>query len=202
MTRPPFWRRRFFVHRIQKTYALWIGFLLFVYSVLLFGLAYMAPYIRPALKLISPAPLEERAAAATQFLVLGQTLWPAILALIVVAGLFSVIITHRVAGPLYRLEQSAREVAQGNLSLRLRFRKNDQIHELSEVINEALANLDHTLVEVRHREANLRTAVRWIVDELKPDPSVKPEVMKQLELALEEGARIEDVLRRYRLSKV
>lgn len=36
----------------------------------------------PAIKLISSGPLEEREIAATQFLVLGQTIWPATVVLI------------------------------------------------------------------------------------------------------------------------
>ncbi|MCH6558204.1 MAG: hypothetical protein IH803_08320 [Nitrospirae bacterium] len=75
-------RGRYYVHTIQKTYAVYIGALLFIYSVALFGLAFVAPYVMPAIKLISSGPLEEREIAATQFLVLGQTIWPATVVLI------------------------------------------------------------------------------------------------------------------------
>ena len=81
----------------------------------------------PAIKLISSGPLEEREIAATQFLVLGQTIWPAIVVLILACAAFSIYLTHRLAGPLYRLEQTAKELVGGNLSLRIRLRKGDQL---------------------------------------------------------------------------
>lgn len=51
-------------------------------------------------------------------------------------------LTHRLAGPLYGLEQTAKELVGGNLSLRIRLRKGDQLQELAEVANEALENLE------------------------------------------------------------
>ncbi|MDA2910473.1 hypothetical protein MYX04_06045 [Nitrospiraceae bacterium AH_259_D15_M11_P09] len=47
------------VYHFQKTYALWLGLVLFIYSVLLFGFAFAAPFVLPALKLVAPLPLEE-----------------------------------------------------------------------------------------------------------------------------------------------
>src|SRR5947209_19503753 len=77
--RLPLWKRRFYVHKIQRTYAIWFGLFMFFSSLLVFGLAFLAPFIPPALKLVSQIPLEERARAANQFLILAQTVtvWPA-----------------------------------------------------------------------------------------------------------------------------
>ncbi len=36
-------RARVYVYRFQKTYALWLGLLLFIYSVVIFGLAFVPP---------------------------------------------------------------------------------------------------------------------------------------------------------------
>src|SRR3989449_7674051 len=71
--RLPLWKRRFYVHKIQRTYAIRFGLFMFFSSLLVFGLAFLVPFILPAVKLVSQIPLEERARAANQFLVLAQT---------------------------------------------------------------------------------------------------------------------------------
>lgn len=193
-------RGRYYVHTIQKTYAVYLGALLFTYSVALFGLAFVAPYVMPAITLISSGPLEEREIAATQFLVLGQTIWPAIVVLILACAAFSIYLTHRLAGPLYRLEQTAKELVGGNLSLRIRLRKEDQLQELAEVANEALENLEQAFGEIRAREANSRGALRQVVDEMRVQPAADHGRLETLEKALKEGEQIDAVLQRFRFS--
>src|SRR2546422_3439051 len=75
--RLPLWKRRFYVHKIQRTYAIRFGLFMFFSSLLVFGLAFLVPFILPALKLVSQIPLEERARAANQLLVLTRPSgWP------------------------------------------------------------------------------------------------------------------------------
>lgn len=193
-------RWRFYIHKIQKTYAVWLGILLFVYSLIASVLAFFAPYILPAIKLISPIPLEERAVAATQFLVLAQTVWPAIIVLILGSALLSLSLTHRLAGPLYRLEQSVKEWAQGNLSLRIRFRKRDELHELGGVFNEALAHFERTIIEIRDRQAGSCEALRQVLSDMRAQSSVNREMLERLESALKEGERVDEVFKTFRLS--
>ncbi len=192
---------RVYVYRFQKTYALWLALLLFIYSVVIFGLAFAAPYVLPALKLIQPLPLEERVLAARQFLVFGQTLWPALAALIVAAAVFSLYLTHRLAGPLYRLHQSARELAQGNLTLRVRLRRGDELHELANVANTALVNLDQAFGEIRAHGAHSQAAVGRVVEALRAQPGTNPECLEDLEGALKEGEQLDSVLQRFRFAE-
>lgn len=198
--RPPGFRRRFYVHKIQKTYAIKLGVFLLVYSLLVFGLAFLVPHLIPAVKLGLPIPLEEQALPAAQLLILGETIWPGIIALIVASSIFSIYLTHRLAGPLYRFEESVKELIQGNLSLRIRLRKRDELYELAGMINQALTNLEQALVEITQQEARRREAGRQILDEMRSQPSVNREILQRLELILKEGERIDEVLNRFRLS--
>ncbi len=199
--KPPLWQRQFYVHKIQKTYAIWFGLFMFVSSVLVFGLAFLVPFISPALKLVSPGSLEERAMAAKQFLFLAQTILPGLLVLIPAAALFSIYLTHRLAGPLFRVEHAARELIRGNLALRLRLRKGDELQELAGLINEALSNLDRAFLEIRDSQDHARAALSWILDEMKKQPTVNREVLGRLESALEHGGRIQDTLKRFEVSQ-
>jgi len=199
--KPAFWKRKFYVHKIQRTYAIWFGMFMFVSSVLVFGLAFLVPFILPAIKLVSDVPLEERARAAAQFTLLAQTVWPALIVFIVAAAVFSVYLTHRVAGPLFRIEQTAREMVRGNLGLRIRLRKGDELHELAGLINEALNNLDQAFLEIRGSQARAREALSWILDEMKKHPSVNHEVLGRLETALKHGGQIQETLKKFQLSQ-
>ncbi len=201
--KPPLWKRRFYVHKIQRTYAIWFGLFMFFSSLLVFGLTFLVPFIRPALKLVSPLPLEERARAADQFLVLAQTVtvWPALVVLIPAAAVFSIYVTHRLAGPLFRLEQTARELIRGNLALRIRLRKGDELHELAGLLNEVLDTLEQAFRGIRESEAHAREVLSWIMDEMRRQPSVNREVLNRLEIALKEGERIDEILKRFQISE-
>jgi HAMP domain-containing protein len=199
--RPPLWKRRFFVHKIQRTYAIQFGLFMFFATLLIFGLAFLVPFMLPALKLVSQIPLEERARAAQQFLVLTQSIWPALVVLIPTAAVFSIFLTHRLAGPLFRIEQTARELIRGNLALRIRLRKGDELHELAGLLNEGLDTLEQAFRGIRESEAHARQVLSWIMDEMRKEPSVNREALKRLEIALKSGERIDEILKKFQLSK-
>ena len=199
--RPPQWRRRFYVHKIQRTYAIWLGLFMFFSALLVFGLVFFIPFILPAIKLASPLPLAERAIAANQFLILAQTVWPALALMIPAAAVFSLYLTHRLAGPLYRFEQTARELIRGNLALRIRLRKRDELHELAGLLNEVFDMLEQAFRDIRDSEAHVREGLSWIMDQMKRQPSVNQEVVNRLKIALKGSERIDETLKRFQLSK-
>ena len=67
--------------------------------------------------------------------------------------LFSVFFSHRVAGPGYRIVKSLDAMTQGDLTMRIRLRKKDHLHDIAEGINHLVANwcetLDETAGEIR-----------------------------------------------------
>ena len=196
----PWWKRRFYVHKIQKTYAVWFGLFMFVSSLLVFGLALLVPFILPAVKLLSPAPLEERAIAATQLLSLVQMIVPALFFLVPAAACFSIYITHRLAGPLYRIEHSVRELRNGNLALRIRLRKGDELQELADLLNEAVATMDQAVREIKMSEDQVGTTLIQIRDEMKKNPSANDRMLERLHHALEHRQRLDEVLKRFQFS--
>lgn len=60
---------------------------------------------------------------------------PALVLLLLCLGL---IISHRIAGPIYRLEKDLDEIAKGNFSIRIKMRRNDELISLAEKINKIL----------------------------------------------------------------
>ena len=51
-------------------------------------------------------------------------------------------ISHKIAGPLYRLEEDIKLIADGNLSIRIRLRQEDQLQDLATQINQLVDNLE------------------------------------------------------------
>jgi methyl-accepting chemotaxis protein len=152
-------REGFFIHRIQKGYALWIGVLLFLYSALFFTLAFYGTHLKPMMALYSSDSLEERQAAAAEMLMLSETVWVAIPVLFFGSLIFSLILTRRVAGPLYRLDESTQQWVRGNLRWRMRFRPSDRLDELAEAANQALANIEQSFAHIQHQTRILQGAL-------------------------------------------
>lgn len=204
-------RRQIYVHRFQRSYAIGLGAFLFGYCLILFGLAFILPYIMPAIKLLSNGSIEDRASAATQLLSLvenvwpalvdiGTSMWPALLALVLAAAVFSIYLTHRVAGPLYRFQRSTAELAEGNLAVRIRLRNGDELQDLAELANQAVENLDQAMKEIRDRTAGATTSLRTAIDGLKATGGTEQTNVARLEEALHDTERVEDVLKRFRFS--
>ncbi|PIQ89530.1 MAG: hypothetical protein COV72_02585 [Candidatus Omnitrophica bacterium CG11_big_fil_rev_8_21_14_0_20_42_13] len=64
--------------------------------------------------------------------------------------------THSVAGPIYRLKHISEKVANGDLTLKVHFRKKDTIHQLAEIINHIIKGLHLRLKEFDGSLAKLR----------------------------------------------
>ena len=137
-----------------------------------------------------------------QLLFFAQTRWPALIALVLAAAAVSMYTSHRVAGPLYRLQQDAIRWKQGDLSFRVRLRKGDEemLQELAELLNQALMNLEKSLQEIRQHSTKARQNLRDVLDEMKGEPSPNEKRVEQLKVALEEAEQIDDVFMGFKRS--
>ncbi len=205
-------RKQIYVHKLQWTYASGLGLVLFGYSLLVFGLGFIVPFVVPAIKLISPLSREVQGRAAGRFFFVtdniwpalldaGQSIWPVLVVVILAAAALSFYVTHRFAGPLCHLQESLREYAQGNLSLRIRLREGDHLQDFAELANSAFANVEHAMIEIRDRRATGSEAGRAVLDEMRAQPAADRERLDKLELLVKESQQqIEEVLKRFRFS--
>ena len=69
-----------------------------------------------------------------------------VLALLV--GLLTLLVSHKIAGPMYRFEKDIQRVATGDLKSKIRIRKGDQFHEVAESLNDMVTNLNRNLTPV------------------------------------------------------
>lgn len=70
--------------------------------------------------------------------------------------LIALFISHRVAGPFYRFEQTLDKMAAGDLSSRIRLRKNDEGKALGEKINDFNEMLSNRLDRMLEVSENIR----------------------------------------------
>ena len=149
-------RTGFFVHRIQKGYAAWIGFLLFLYSTLFFTIAFYGAHLKSMVTLYGGGSLQERQAAAAELLMLSETVWVAVPILFFGSLIFSLIITRRVAGPLYRLDASMQQWSRGNVTWRIRFRPSDRLDDLATTANHAVDNMECALASLQQQNQTIQ----------------------------------------------
>jgi len=63
--------------------------------------------------------------------------------------ILAILITHTIAGPVYRLERTAEEIGEGNLGIVTRLRPRDEFKELADAVNEMCLSLAARVRRVR-----------------------------------------------------
>lgn len=76
-------------------------------------------------------------------------LLPSCLALIILAGWLSIFLTHRIAGPIYRITKNLRLADGGDLRVRIQLRSKDEGHILADAINTTLSGFDMTATKLK-----------------------------------------------------
>ena len=137
MAKRPYKRRQILVDRFQYRLVL-INLLYFLTILLIFSAALFLPLI---IQIESSTPLSEQEAVATQFLALHARVWPALLLAFLLLAIHSIIVSHRIAGPLIRFRNTFKAVATGDLSVRVTIRKHDYLGHEADILNEMIAGL-------------------------------------------------------------
>jgi len=69
---------------------------------------------------------------------INYTLLIELIVFIFFAGWLSLRLSHRIAGPLYRIEKSLIEIMEGKNIDEIKIRKYDELHDLADILNEFL----------------------------------------------------------------
>ncbi len=140
----PFLRRRnYLIDKHFQLKHLLITLILVALFVLILLTTIFLPYV---FELFSDVPLSEKAKAADVALVLHQNIWPGVGVAAVFIAVASIFITHKVAGPVYALKRVMREIAGGNMRVRAKLRKGDDLKDMETALNEMTESLETTLI--------------------------------------------------------
>ncbi|OGW84717.1 MAG: hypothetical protein A3C35_00360 [Omnitrophica bacterium RIFCSPHIGHO2_02_FULL_46_11] len=89
--------------------------------------------------------------------------------LVLFIGWGSIFLTHKVAGPIFKMGQYIRELQKGDLTVRIKFRKFDEIHHLAGEFNEMVSALEERVSKIKRL---VRTS---------PNQSIPKELKEELE---------------------
>lgn len=127
---------------------------------------------------------------------INATLLLRLLLLTPLVVLISVLLSHRIAGPLYRIQRFLKSVANGDLSAKLVLRKGDELQDLAGSINEMTDDLKNRVKKLKSlvnmSNLELEKLKRALGKELPEINVVKAEVvdltntLKELEERLSE----------------
>jgi methyl-accepting chemotaxis protein len=183
-------RKRFYIHSLQRKYAFLTFLLLASYTFVLAA----ALFLPPILRLPSGSSLEDQA-AASQFIALSDRLWPAILISVPIFMGVSLWVTHRFAGPVYRLEQSLRQIANGDLGLQVRFRDGDDLQELAVLVNQIIHQQGEALRIVQSVHQRLLEIMGQVRSKTVAPEQIS-QTLEQIQIQIEQ---IESLLRQFKL---
>jgi methyl-accepting chemotaxis protein len=156
MATRPYKRRRFLIESYQYR-LLFINLLYFCTILLIFAAVLFLPLI---LKLRSGSPsIIEQGELAGQFLTLHERVWPAMFVVFVLLALHSVLVSHRIAGPLYRFRSIFGAVGTGDLSVRANLRKGDYLGKESDSLNEMIASLRARIASIQSHHGEMQTVL-------------------------------------------
>jgi methyl-accepting chemotaxis protein len=148
----------------------------FVFVVLVFAGALFIPLV---IKLNSgdiSSPAVQ--AAAHEFLVLHNRLWAPLFGVFILLVLHNIIISHRIAGPLYRFRCYLKTVGDGDLSSSIRIRKKDYLHKDAEAVARMVESLRDKVVLMETQFANANEAWRSVRNSL--DGGVSEEMERKI----------------------
>ncbi len=177
--------------RFQLRTAFWIGCLSG-----LFSLAWIAASYYPLRQaILTMADFPERAKLVTTLNEIQWTLLLAALAVALMAMLLALYTSHRIAGPLFKLQQALKAMTEGDFSQRLEFRKMDAFKEfqpLTNLLGERMARLKLQAERDRELLKLLRGQVGELYTLVQGDDWKKEEVRRFVTRIKRELSALED----------
>ena len=93
-------------------------------------------------------------------------------------------LSHRIAGPLYKIEKSVKEIGAGDLTLKIKLRSTDEIKKMADCVNEMAKELKNQALEIKTKSGDLDRQI----DNLEIQDALKKllkEKKKELDKALD-----------------
>ena len=183
--------------RLQRAYTTKMAIAMGLYASLFFVLAFCGPYVLPAITLLTDAPLDDRHVAASQLLLLSDTVWVVIPVFVLGAVLFSMLATRRVANALERIGQSAHTWASGRTAHRLHFRTADGLDDLAKVLNQGWIEVGRGIETVQQEMTRSRAALDSAVNSLPVQDGSTHDVLQRLQVVTASLDHMQAALRKW-----
>jgi len=187
-------RKNYFIEKKFQTKYLLLTLLLLLSYTFIFIVVIFAPYI---FTLYFDYPLSEKNEAARALLLLHGTVWPWIGGVILFFCMISVLISHKVAGPLFRLKKSLIQVTQGDLDVVIKLRKWDDLKDLAEHMNTLIEELRTFVITLRNHYALLSEYILELEREIETKVLTEEKGKEIIRKVQESRKNIEAALKRF-----
>lgn len=84
---------------------------------------------------------------------------------VIIVAIIGVFYSHQFAGPSFKFESSIKEIAQGNLAMRIYLRKSDSMHNVAEALNVMIDNFRTVIQKANELAAQIKDASNSIKPE-------------------------------------
>jgi methyl-accepting chemotaxis protein len=106
--------------------------------------------------------------------------------LIFLLGLLS---SHKIAGPVYRIEKSVGEISEGNLALKIKLRPGDELVDLADAINIMTENLNNSINIDKETVTNIQKdldGIKSVIAARQDDPKALESSINNLDARIKE----------------
>ncbi|MBI2115618.1 MAG: hypothetical protein HYT85_11110 [candidate division NC10 bacterium] len=171
------WRRRQVI--VDLPFQLKCG-LFTVGSVLVYTLVFGFLIFYPLQQELTAAPsIQERARIAREILAIHRRIWPGMLTVSLLAGLHLFVVSHRIAGPVYKVRRTIEEMLRGKLPERFTLRRTDAFRHLEEVVRALADHLRDFSARSPGVDPQTLEGVRALCAAVLADPQAQPELQQQ-----------------------
>ena len=191
--KPTFWRRKFYVHPIQRKYFFLSLVPLVVCGFLLIFLVFFPLH----LALWGSASGPEKTVIMSQIQSLAVPVMLALLVSMLVSSIMSFFVTHRLGGPLYRIEQILHGVTDGELPTSVRIRRDDDLQEFAGLFDRAFRTISSAMTAVTDHQA--RAAKELAELHRKVQAELDGEVLHGLEEINRSHQEVQHILENFKL---
>ena len=87
-----------------------------------------------------------------------------------------ILLSHRIAGPLYRFEMTLKQLQQGDMTMHVNLRKKDQLGRLQEELNVLIRSLDERFSSMKKELDELENLLAQ-----RQDPAVEGKIKSKIE---------------------
>ena len=99
----------------------------------------------------------------------NRTLFPKVAVLAVIIFIAGIFISHKIAGPMYRIEKSAEAICKGDLSVSFRIRKDDEMKEAASALEHMVNSLQADFAKIKTADAELDEKINVIAPQIKKE---------------------------------
>ena len=89
--------------------------------------------------------------------------------------------SHRIAGPLFKVERSARDIGAGDLTVKIKLRSTDEMAKLADCFNGMRENINIHLSEIKAKSGDLGNEINNLLALGEAKPSLAEQIQEELE---------------------